>query len=135
MKGQKLQDGEQNRCSRCTLRKERNMKVLSQTENGRIFKCTSCNKIHIEYKNLEFLFDDDEYEFFREYFRELDGEYWENINSDSVYRRKIIVPVGHKNIRMLLFNNELEEIKILLFDRGNYQKCNFAGIDLTTCRN
>ncbi len=35
-------------------------KTINQTENGKIFRCASCNKIHIEYKNLNILLNNTE---------------------------------------------------------------------------
>ncbi|PCH71323.1 MAG: hypothetical protein COC06_01420 [Bacteroidales bacterium] len=87
--------------------------VMNQTENGKIFRCSGCSKIHIEYKNLNFNFDDEEYKNFANYFMELDGPYWENVNIHVHFRKKIIVPVGHKNLNMLLDNSELQELKQL----------------------
>jgi hypothetical protein len=111
------------------------MTILSETENGKIFKCDTCNKIHIEFKNFEFLFNQNEYKFFRKYFDEFDGEYWESINSNSVYERKIIVPIGHKNVRMLLSLTELEELKFLLLHRNKLQWGRKAKINLSICNN
>ena len=87
--------------------------VMNQTENGKIFRCSGCNKIHIEYKNLNFNFDEEEYENFANYFMELDGPYWESVNTHVEFGRKIIVPVGHRNLNMLLNTRELEELKQL----------------------
>ena len=87
--------------------------IINQTQNGKVFRCSGCNKIHIEYKNLNFNFDDEEYKNFACYFMELDGPYWESVNSHVSFRKKIIVPVGHKNLNMLLNNSELEELKQL----------------------
>jgi hypothetical protein len=88
-------------------------KTINQTENGKVFKCSSCNKIHIEYKNLNFNFDNKEYLHFAKYFQKLDGQYWEYLNRESPYQRKIQVPIGHKNLNILLSNTELQELKLL----------------------
>jgi hypothetical protein len=88
-------------------------KTINQTENGKIFRCPGCNKIHIEYKNLNFNFSDKEYKHFANYFKELDGQYWEKTNINMPYLRKIIVPIGHKNVNILLNNTELQELKNL----------------------
>lgn len=98
-------------------------RIMNQTENGKVFRCSACNKIHIEYKNLNFNFNEEEYENFSSYFMELDGHYWESVNSQVSFRKKIIVPVGHKNLKVLLNNSELEELKIL-FSRGSTNHLN-----------
>ena len=87
--------------------------MINQTNNGKVFRCPGCNKIHIEYKNLNFNFNDKEYRDFANYFKGLDGQYWEDINYHTPYRRKIIVPIGHKNVNILLNNTELQELKKL----------------------
>jgi len=87
--------------------------TLSRTENGNVFKCSGCSKIHIEYKNLNFNFNEKEYFDFAKYFKELDGSYWEKMNSHFPYRKKIIVPVGHSSLNVLLNNEEVQELKKL----------------------
>ena len=88
-------------------------KIINKTVNGNIFRCSECNKIHIEYKNLNFNFNDTEYMNFANYFLELDGKYWESVNFQTSFRKKIIVPIGHKNVNILLNNTELQELKKL----------------------
>ena len=86
---------------------------MSRTENGKIFRCAKCDAIHIEYKNLNFNFSEKQYKHFADYILELDGEEWEHRNRNSHYRRKIIIPIGHKNINILLNSTELQELKQL----------------------
>jgi hypothetical protein len=95
--------------------------MLSQTPNGMIFKCQTCDRLHIEYKNLNFNFTKKEFDFFRKYFLSLDAEYWENVNRQSFYKRKIMVPIGHKNFTALFSSEEISEIKIL-FGRSTHQQ-------------
>ena len=89
-------------------------KLENTTANGKIYKCTCCNKIYIEYKNLNFTFNEKEFDYFSDFIRNLDGILWETKNANSPLRRKIVIPVGHKNLRVLLNNVELQELKSLL---------------------
>ena len=89
-------------------------KVLSQTPNGRVFICPNCEKLHIEFHNFLFSFTKKEFNYFQQCFARMDGCYYETINSEIVYSRKIIVPIGHKNVSMMLNSMELEELKALL---------------------
>lgn len=89
-------------------------KVISQTPNGRVFICPNCEKIHIEFHNFLFSFNEDEYRYFQHSFARMDGCYYETINSNIVYSRKIIVPIGHKNVSMMLNRYELSELQRLL---------------------
>jgi hypothetical protein len=48
-------------------------------------------------------------------------EHRESVNLHVEFGRKIIVLVGHRNLNMLLDNNELQELKILFSRRSaNY---------------
>lgn len=88
--------------------------ILFQSINGKVFKCGSCAKVHVEYNNLNFNFTTEEYKRFATYIQKLDGSFWESKNQTTQYRRKILIPVGHKNINLLLNNSELKELKDLL---------------------
>ncbi|MCU4154384.1 hypothetical protein J1N10_00220 [Carboxylicivirga sp. A043] len=89
-------------------------RVLSQTPNGRVFICPNCEKIHIEFHNFLFSFNKEEFQYFQRCFARMDGCYYEALNSDIVYSRKIIVPIGHKNASMMLNGRELKELQRLL---------------------
>ena len=88
-------------------------KVSNKTENGKVFKCSKCDAIHIEFNNLNFNFSEKQYKHFANYILKLDGNEWEYKNRNSHYRRKIIIPIGHKNVNILLNNAELQELKQL----------------------
>ncbi|ALO17341.1 hypothetical protein L21SP5_03744 [Salinivirga cyanobacteriivorans] len=68
------------------------MEIISQTINGKIFKCTSCSAIHIEYKNINFNFSQIQYNHFKKIILKIDGKEFEERNRHTVYRRKIIIP-------------------------------------------
>lgn len=88
-------------------------KTINETKNGKIFRCSTCNKIHIEFKNINFNFSDEEYGYFTEYLLELDGEEWEYKNRGSNYKRKIILQINHRNVKIRLNSYELQELKQL----------------------
>lgn len=89
-------------------------KTISQTENGHVFICTACDMIHFEYKNMNYNFlNEREYLHFADYFVQLNGDYWEDLNDDIHFKRKIIVPGGFPYFNILLNREELEELKEL----------------------
>lgn len=94
------------------------IELLNQTLNGRIFRCSICNKIHIEYKNLNFNFSNEEYEYFKDYFFKLEPEKWEIKNRNTCFCRKVMVPIGHRNFNVMFHTSEIYELKNLL----NYSK-------------
>ena len=113
--------------------------LINETENGQVFKCSKCNAIHIEYKNLNFNFSEGQFKHFSEYLSKLDGEYWEKKNKDAQFKRKIIIPIGHQSFKILLNNEELEELKQLFSKKRqknnviqNYKIFNF---NFTHCLN
>lgn len=91
-----------------------NKKVISQTANGCVFICPSCDKVHVEFNNFLFSFDQREYNHFSNCFLRMDGDYYEQANAAINYSRKSIVPIGHRNASMMLNNKELGELKQLL---------------------
>jgi len=92
-------------------------RVISQSKNGRIFICPNCEKIHIEFFNFLFSFNEEEFDYFKKCFERMDGCYYERANSGLNYTRKIIVPIGHRNASMMLNRKELEELQDLLANK------------------
>ena len=117
----------------------RTIRVINQTPSGKIFKCFKCDKIHIEFKNLYFTFSDEEYESFKEYFLNFNGEYWHNIRKNSACRRKIVIPVGHKNLTTLFHLEEIRELKSLFLNSNLRNKepdlISFADIGINISMN
>lgn len=89
------------------------MDFISKSQNGQIFKCDKCNLIHIEYKNLNFNFTLKQFNDFANYLAKIYGVKWEEKNKNTRFRRKIVIPIGHQSFRVLLTNDELEELKKL----------------------
>jgi hypothetical protein len=92
----------------------KNIDIIRQSPNGKVFKCPSCDKLHIEYKNLSFAFSDNEFNDFRDYFLRLQPEKWEYLNKDSCMGRKIMIPIGHRNVTSIFHVHEIYELKSLL---------------------
>lgn len=112
------------------------IKIISQTAHGRVFKCPACSQIHFEFKNLNFNFSSKrDYNTFCDYFLRMDGEYWEAKNKDSYFKRRIIVPIGHKNFNILINNQELLELKALFSKKPRQIKVTTANFDCQFCEN
>ena len=104
--------------------------IISQTSNGKIFRCTTCNKLHIEYKNLNFNFAPEEFEFFKNYFLKLNAEHWENVNKNTFYKRKIMVPIGHRNFTAMFNSEEIHELKFMFRNANrNNKDSEFIGLN------
>ena len=87
---------------------------INKTQNGQIFKCNMCDKIHVEYKNLCFNLTIKQFDNFADYMSKLDGDKWENSNKNLQYKRKIIIPIGLKSFQIILNKEELLELNNLL---------------------
>ena len=90
------------------------IKIINETKNGRVFTCPDCDKLHIEFNNLVFNFNEREYTHFSNYIKSLNGQFWEYLNLNTYYKRKIFIPLGHKNFTLLFNNSELTEIQELV---------------------
>ncbi len=89
------------------------MQIIRVTLNGKVYKCPSCSKYHIEYKNLNFNLLPEEYSKVVKYFEGFKGEMWEELNSDSIFQRKIVIPTGNRKLNILINSFELKELKKL----------------------
>ena len=110
------------------------IKVLNSSDNGRVFRCSSCNKIHIEFKNLNFNFNDKEFKSFFDYLISLDGLHWENKNRNIQYKRKILIPTNQNNMNILLNKDELNELR-RLFILPVFKNLEFCRIKYDICNN
>lgn len=97
------------------------IKILSKSVNGQLYKCSSCNQIHIEFKNFLFAFNSNEYIFFRNSFINLDPHVVSKKNKDILQNGKLKISLGHKNMIALFSLEELQEIKQLLGWHPKYE--------------
>ncbi len=89
------------------------MKQINLTKNGQVFKCSKCNRIHIEFKNLNFNFSEKQFAHFASYLSEINPDEREKDNAHLIYKRKIIIPIGNKQVNIMLNKAELIELKQL----------------------
>jgi hypothetical protein len=89
--------------------------ILHSSKNGQIFICNRCHKIHLEFGNFTFDFSFEvRLKNFLEHLEEVDGAYYEELNRQSTYQRKIMIPVPETRMKMLFTLNELNEIRQLI---------------------
>ena len=88
--------------------------ILSKTLNGRLLKCKTCNKIHLEYKNLNFNFTKEALFSFTDYVARIDSTFWANENKESPYHRKVVIPIVKNDVNAMFHPHEIGELKILL---------------------
>lgn len=88
--------------------------IINKTSCGIVFRCSCCQKIHVEFNNINFNFTQEQYREFIKYLRELDGEYWEKKNRNSIFRRKIRIPLDKSTLCLMLNSDELLALRQLL---------------------
>ncbi len=89
--------------------------MTKQCANGQIFVCEFCKKIHLEYNNVGIDFQ--KIEVVRAFYDYLDSLNIAEIikrRSISQFRRKIVVPFPHTQVRLMLTSGEISELKNLL---------------------
>ncbi len=90
------------------------MGTMSETLNGKVFRCPKCNRVHFEYKNLNLNFTEKEYCFFVNHVKQIKAEDYYSKANKIPFKRKIYIPIGNRSINFLLNERELLEIKGLL---------------------
>lgn len=88
--------------------------IINKTLYGTVFTCSRCEKIHVEFNNINFNFTEKEYRQFVRYLNELDGSYWEEKNKNSLFRRKIRIPFSGTSLCLMLNSEELSSLRSLL---------------------
>ncbi len=90
------------------------LEIINKNENGVVFRCKKCQKVHLEFNNFNLNFSAKEYEQFSHYIQEIDGEYWELVNKHSPLRRKICIPIRDDSTCIVLNKDELKQLQQLL---------------------
>ena len=102
-----------------------NIRIENQTKNGIVVTCTDCDKYQVLYKNLNFNFEQYEYDSFIKYLTGIDSESWEEEYKNSIYSKRIPIPTAQQNLMILVNSEELLELKRLLIKN---KQCVIKGI-------
>lgn len=90
------------------------MVIINETSHGKVFKCSTCHKYHVEYKNINFNFSEEQLEQFIDYLGTFDFEDSIEVNKESPYHRKIMLSVKHLYCNLLFHKHEILELYDLL---------------------
>lgn len=111
-------------------------KIVSISTHGQIIKCSTCNKFHIEFKNLQFDLNPLEFSFFKKCFLNLDAAYWEYKNERSQSFRKILIDLNHENISARFNKEEIMKLQELLSgSKTNEEFLKVDHFDVSFCSN
>ncbi len=89
------------------------MTLINKTKHGRIFKCSSCSAIHVEFKNINFNLKPKQFRDFADFISDINPEEYEERNAHVPYQRKIFIPTGNQSINIILNKEELVELDLL----------------------
>lgn len=87
---------------------------LYSTKYGQIIRKIPENEFIIEFGNLSWKLTLYQFRMMKDFIKRIDGEFYETLNKDSFYRRKIRIPIKSTNLSILLNQNELHDLKLLL---------------------
>lgn len=108
---------------------EQKMKVrlISKSLNGQILLCP-CNKITIEFGNLQLHLDFKDFKAFKDYLDDIDADFYEGRNNSSPFKRKISVPLFSTKYMMAFSAEEIKELIQLMENAMASVKINDKGI-------
>lgn len=87
---------------------------LYSTKYGQIIRKIPENEFIIEFGNLSWKLTLYQFRMMKNFIKRLDGQFYEELNKDSFYRRKIRIPIKTTNLSILLNQDELLDLKTLL---------------------
>lgn len=90
-----------------------NTRIYS-TDKGQVIRRIPDNDIIIEFGNLSWKLSILQFKMLKKFAQKIDGTYYERMNKNSFYRRKIRIPVKGTNLSIVLSAEELDEFKALL---------------------
>ncbi|MPQ46999.1 hypothetical protein GCQ56_08215 [Marinifilum sp. N1E240] len=94
--------------------------IYNRTSNGSLFRCDSCQSIHMEFNNMNINFTTEEkYLQFADYIHEISIDAALQQNAHSPYQRKIVIPIGGGGCNFMLHPGELEDLKRLCISNLN----------------
>ncbi|AYN67662.1 hypothetical protein D1013_09925 [Euzebyella marina] len=96
--------------------------TLSQTNNGLLVYCEQCKLYHLTFGQFYLELTRKELYYFGRFLKELDSEYWNHKLCDSVLKRKIPIPTQQANLALIVNDEELAELKSLVFFKDTKSK-------------
>ncbi len=95
------------------------LKKLSKGNSGELLICEQCNIYHLEFNNMYFEFNTEQFEHFKSYVLAVDCLYWECMYEKANFKRKIPIPSMQENLVLMFNRQEMAELKSLLRFKGN----------------
>ncbi|MGB1312111.1 MAG: DUF6686 family protein [Bizionia paragorgiae] len=105
------------------------LKILSKGKSGSLSVCQDCDIYYLEFNNLYFEFNNEQFKQFRCFLLKVDSTYWETKYANADINRKIPIPSEQENL-VLMFNRfEIEELKDLILNKKSSRFLTVDDID------
>jgi len=88
---------------------------IHQTDHGQVFVCNQCDRFHFEFGNVVLMLNNEQFAHFCRGILSLDGATLDKDGEGAGYRRRIHIPVAGCQLRFVLNQEELTEVKELLW--------------------
>ncbi|WP_152973299.1 DUF6686 family protein [Lacinutrix mariniflava] len=93
-----------------------NIKTISKVSSGELSICKDCKIYHLEFNNICFEFNEEQYIKFKNYLLNIEADYWEIKYAHSKVKRKIPIPSLQPNLVLMFNRQEIAELKTLFFN-------------------
>lgn len=90
------------------------LRKLSKSNSGELLVCEQRLIYHLEFNNMYFEFNENQFDHFKMYVLGIDCQYWECKYACSSFKRKIPIPSMQDNLLLMFSRQEIEELKSLL---------------------
>jgi hypothetical protein len=109
------------------------LKTLVKVKSGELSLCKACNSYQLQFNNLFFELNTEEFDAFKNYVFNIELDYWEHKYACSKMKRKIPIPSLQKNLLLIFSRQEIKELKALLSleSHSEYPTIDINDIDYT----
>lgn len=109
------------------------LKTIGKVKSGELSLCETCKSYQLQFNNLFFELNAEEFDAFKDYVFNLELDYWEQKYACSKMQRKIPIPSLQKNLLLIFNKQEIKELKTLLTlkSQPKYPNIDVNDIDYT----
>jgi len=93
--------------------------IIHETKNGFIFKYRGCRIIHVEFGNILWQFEPEDFKNFRAFIDNLEIKKLEKLNHKILNRRKVFIQMKNSRQKLVFHVDEVLELRKLLSGFGS----------------
>ncbi|MEM6515763.1 MAG: DUF6686 family protein [Bacteroidota bacterium] len=107
----------------------RKLKIISTTKSGQLTQSKNNGTFQLEFNNIYFELNQQQFENFKRYLSQIEIAYWEHKFSCSKFKRKIPLPTLQENLILMFNRHEIYELKKLFGLIDNAESLHIGDID------